>query len=98
MRQAQIRPAQLDADRDRLIALLKQYSTVRSTPERFRWMYLENPHGRAAVFLAVDELTGEIVGSGAVLPRRMWVAGAVQTASIMADFWIHPDYRSLGPA
>lgn len=61
-------------------------------------MYLDNPHGRAAVFLAVDELTGEIVGSGAVLPRRMWVAGAVQTACIMADFWIHPDYRSLGPA
>jgi hypothetical protein len=96
--QIAIRAADLSADRDTLIDLLRRYSTERSNRERYEWLYQDNPHGTAAVFLAIDSTSGATIGSGAVLPRKMWVEGAPQVAAVMADFWIHPEHRSLGPA
>ncbi len=98
MGQVDIRPADLDADRELLIELLRKYSTARSNHERYRWFYQDNPHGPAEVLIARDSQTQAVIGSGAVIPRSMWVGGAPRLASVMADFWIHPEHRSLGPA
>jgi hypothetical protein len=96
--QVEIGLADLETDRELLVELLRQYSTARSNHERYRWFYLDNPHGPAEVLVARDPRTQAVIGSGAVIPRKMWVNGAVRRASVMADFWIHPGYRSLGPA
>jgi GNAT superfamily N-acetyltransferase len=94
----EIRAADLAADRDVLVGLLRQYSTVRSNHERYRWFYEDNPHGPATVFLAIEPESRQIIGSGAVIPRRMTFRDEMPLASVMADFWVHPQYRSLGPA
>lgn len=94
----QIRPADLEADRELLIDRLHRYLTPRSNAQRYDWLYLDNPHGRAAAWIATDDSNGEIVGSGTIVPRRIRCQGGVRLAPVMADFWVHPNYRSLGPA
>lgn len=91
-----------DADpaenRDLLADLLGRFLTQVSSPQRCRWFYEDNPHGRARVHVAREVGSGRIVGTGAVVPRMLWLDGQPRAAAVFADFWIHPDHRSLGPA
>jgi GNAT superfamily N-acetyltransferase len=93
-----IRLADLDSDRQVLIELMLRYLTRRSNEKKFDWLYRDNPDGKGRVWIAVDKIRDEIVGSGAAIPRRMFVGDAEQFGCVLADFWIHPQYRSLGPA
>lgn len=93
-----IRPADLVADRDVIVQSLLEHLTARSTQRRFSWFYEQNPHGPASAWLATDGDTGSVIGSGAIMPRLLYVAGVLRPAVVMADFWIHPEHRSLGPA
>jgi hypothetical protein len=94
----EIRSANLDTDRDLLVELLLRYLTPRSTARRFDWFYRDNPHGPGAAWLACESDSGEVVGSGAIIPREMLVGGEPRMAGVMADFWMHPRHRTLGPA
>jgi GNAT superfamily N-acetyltransferase len=94
----EISAADLSADRAELVDLLFKYSTVRSNTQRYQWFYEGNPDGRAEVLLARESRTGAIIGSGAVIPRKLYAGGVLSPAAVMADFWIHPEHRSLGPA
>jgi len=93
-----IRRADLEADKALLIESLLRFLTPLSDTRRYDWLYLENPHGRANVFVAEDSATGAVVGVGATIPRRLYVAGIEKDGCVLSDFAIHPDYRSLGPA
>lgn len=96
MTEVRIRPADIDADREVLVDLLLKYLTPRSTERRLRWFYQENPHGPARAWMAT---AGErIIGSGAIVPQLVYLAGRPSKVSVMADFWIHPEFRALGPA
>ncbi len=98
MTDIRIRAADLEADRAALVRLLLENLTKRSSERRYCWLYLENPHGRARVWIATHRETDEIIGSGAIIPRLMHVAGELKLAAVMVDFWIRPDFRVLGPA
>jgi hypothetical protein len=93
-----VRPADLDADRDDLIALMLRYLTPMSDGPRYDWLYRQNPHGQAQLWILTDVDTGKVVGSGGIVPRLMYVGGRERLGCVLADFWIHPQYRSLGPA
>lgn len=77
---------------------LFRYLTPLSNGRRYDWLYLQNPHGLAQVWVAEDSQTGTIVGVGAALPRRIYVGGTEKNGCVLADFVIHPGYRTLGPA
>lgn len=98
MAEIRVRPADLETDRSVLVELLLRYLTARSTDRRFRWLYQENPHGSARAWIATHGNNDEIVGSGAIVPRLVHVAGDPRLTAVMADFWIRPDFRTLGPA
>jgi GNAT superfamily N-acetyltransferase len=93
-----IRAADLDKDRESLITMLFQYLTRLSDGDRFDWLYLNNPHGKAHAWVAADTENCAIIGSAAAIPHRLYVDGIEKTGYLLADFWIHPQYRSLGPA
>jgi hypothetical protein len=93
-----IRPADLHTDRKMLINMLFTHLTKLSDDRRFDWLYRDNPHGCARVWIATDTETHTIIGSGAAIPHRLYAAGVEKTGCLLADFWIHPQYRSLGPA
>jgi hypothetical protein len=93
-----VRPADLHADRGILIDLMLRFLTPMSDGARYDWLYHQNPDGRAQLWVLVDSDTGAIIGSGGFVPRRMYLTGRESLCAILVDFWIHPEYRSLGPA
>ena len=66
--------------------------------ERFRWLYLDNPDGRAVAWFAVDDKTGDIAGCTAVSPRRVRIGGQDVVAWNCGDFSIGVRYRTMGAA
>jgi hypothetical protein len=93
-----VRPADLDADREQIVCFLRSHLTAQSDTERFDWLYLRNPSGRARAWLAVDDSTSRTLGVAAAFPRLVWTEGRRQQAWILGDFCIEPQSRSLGPA
>lgn len=91
-----VRPADLDADREAIIRLLFRHLTEGSDARRFDWLYLENPDGRGQAWVA--EVSGELVGMGALFPRRLSVEGTETLGCVLGDFCMAPEHRSLGPA
>src|SRR5690554_7690113 len=94
----EIQRADLDAHRETLIRLLQQHLTERSDEKRYDWFYKRCPHGQARVWIAVDTDSAEMVGSASIVPQRMRIGGQHYGACVMADFWVHPNHRVLGPA
>lgn len=94
----EIRDADLDSDREVLIGGMLLHLTKRSDERRFAWLYRGNQPGPVKAWLATDTSVSVVIGSGAIVPQRVMVDGRPVPVAVMADFWIHPSYRSLGPA
>ena len=92
--------ANVETELEKMRATLNANRPRQKTAERFRWLYLDNPDGRARAWLAVDEVSGETAGFTAVFPRRIRPAGTVLpvTAWNCGDFSIHQRYRVGGVA
>jgi len=97
-RTIEIRPGDLDADRDAAVALLSRHMNPAYDRRRFDWVYRENPAGPGRIWLALDGGTGEAIGTAGALPRRMYVNGAYAMGWALTDFCISDTHRSLGPA
>jgi len=93
-----IRSANLKRDRPLLIGFLQEFLAHQSNKQRFDWLYLENPHGPARAWTAIDETNGTLVGVAAAFPRRVCAAESTVLGYVLGDFCIHPGFRSLGPA
>lgn len=93
-----IRVADPVADRPLLRELLSHNLNVPAGDRRFEWLYLENPHGPARVWMAIDERTGRGLGAAAAFPRRLLVGGFVRPGYVLGDFCIDPHHRTLGLA
>jgi len=92
-----IREADLVEDEGALIGLAKAYLTPNSDIRRFRWLYKENPFGRARAWLAYDGVDHPI-GMAALFPRKMYIGGSIQPGAVLGDFCVDPKHRTLGPA
>jgi len=97
MRQISIRQVDPAAERERILSVLAANLPAAAAPERFDWLYLSNPDGRALVWLAEDE-NGDAVGTSAAHPRRMRVGGGPVRALNLGDFAVERSQRTLGPA
>ena len=96
-----IREVDFDADRFALIDLLKRNRKLPASypySERYDWLYLNNPHGIATGWKAIDEETNKLVGFTVALPRKVSVLGQHVIAWNCADFSIDVKYRTLGVA
>ena len=93
-----IRRANLDLDRDILIDTLSRFLNPVADARRFDWLYKDNPHGEAQVWIAIDQQTGVAVGSAAAFPRRIYLGSREELVWVLGDFCINSEYRSLGPA
>jgi hypothetical protein len=93
-----IRRADLNTDREILIDALSRYLNPVADARRFDWLYKDNPHGEAEVWMAFDQDSGVVVGSAAAFPRRLYFRSREETVWVLGDFCINSQYRSLGPA
>ncbi|NOT94921.1 MAG: hypothetical protein HOP00_01235 [Nitrospira sp.] len=92
------RPADLKNDRSEIIELVQRHLDPQSGEERFEWLYLDNPHGPARVWLAIDLDNRSVVGMGAAFPRKVFTQESERTGWVLGDFCLDGRYRSLGPA
>ncbi len=93
-----VRRADLHADRVPLVDLLVGSLRPDFDGRSFDWLYRENPHGAARVWVAENSDTGTLVGAAAAFPRRLFMRGVEVSGCVLGDFCIRPSYRSLGPA
>lgn len=96
MEKFEIRAAGPD-DRREIIALMGNiYPGDMSA--RYEWLYLNNPHGQALSWLAVEAATGDAVGCTSIFPRRVKVGRRDRTGGIGGDCFIEPRARRQGLA
>jgi len=88
----------LIADRNDIISGLQEHLNPLTNDQRYDWLYLDNPDGHARVWVIEDAEREKIVGTTALLPRSLYINGTKVSGCVIADTWVHPDYRVLGPA
>jgi len=93
-----IREADLIEDQNLLVRTLNQNRARVTDGRRYRWLYLDNPFGKAKAWIAVDDRNGAIAGFTAVFPRLMNVDGKEMLCWNCGDFSINQSYRTLGVA
>jgi GNAT superfamily N-acetyltransferase len=93
-----IREADLIEDQTLLVRTLNQNRARVTDERRYRWLYLDNPFGKAKAWIAVDDRNNAIAGFTAVFPRWMYVDGEKVLCWNCGDFSINQSYRSLGVA
>ncbi len=90
-----ISKADLKRDKEDIIRLWERnFSNV--PRERFDWIYENNPAGVPSCWLVKKE--GQVVGSIALFPRRLYINGQAVTAGIAGDLSVIRAFRLLGPA
>lgn len=80
------------------IAFLSAWVKDVPVAERYRWLYQGNPHGKAQIWLAVDDKTEEIVACKACFPKRMRLNGKVLLGCVGGDMYVDPQWRRKGIA
>lgn len=93
-----IRAADLVTDRDSALRLFTQHLNSQYDLQRFFWLYSANPAGQGRLWLAIDDKTGETIGTAAAFPRLVSIYGTEATAWVLGDFCVAERYRTLGPA
>lgn len=84
------------ADCDGYTKLFSNLWSWESPAEHYYHKFFANPAGAALAAIAVDTLTGEIVGSLACIPARYRLAGADVMATQSGDVGVLPEYRKRG--
>jgi GNAT superfamily N-acetyltransferase len=92
-----IRPIRAE-DTEAFLSFLSAWVTNVSLRDRYRWIYQDNPHGKALTWLAVTSQDNKIVGCASVFPRKMWLNGHVETGSAGGDTYVDPMWRRKGIA
>lgn len=83
--------------RDKIVQLWKQ--CLPGTPEdRFDWLAEGNSAGPAEWFLAIDEDSGNVVGTGSLMPRELFYNGQRIKGGIVGDLMVSPTARKQGIA
>jgi hypothetical protein len=83
--------------RERLVAFLRAHFPEWGGGEKFDWLYLENPLGRARVWI-LEDAAGTLVGVSSAFPRRVGLPDRRWDAWVLGDFAVAPEHRAIGPA
>ncbi len=83
------------ADEPEVRALIAEMIPGVDVAARWRWMYEQNPGGRALTWLAIAP-SGEVAGCTSFFPFRMWLDGAEVRGALGGDGYVRPAFRRKG--
>lgn len=91
------------ADRSRILSLWQLCGfggSAEQNAARYDWLYLDNPQGRARLYLLMAPASGDLVGAVGVGSRMFYSAVPPRplASGTLVDFVVHPGHRSLYPA
>jgi len=90
--------ADVDKDIGIFLDILNRNRENKVALERFQWLYLDNPQGKARAWLVIDEKSAEAVAFTSVLPRLVKVDGRDTLCWNCCDFSVDKRFRTLGVA
>ena len=90
--------ADIEKDIDLFLALLNRNRSNKVDRNRFEWLYLNNPQGKARAWFVIDEKTADVIAFTSVLPRLVKVDESDIICWNCCDFSVDKKYRSLGVA
>lgn len=82
--------------KDHILSLLMR-NLEEYSEDRYDWSYLK-PEIKPLCLVAIENKTGNIVGTGAVFKRMVSFGGTILTAGVAGDFAVDKAHRILGPA
>ena len=92
-------PADLHADRGRILALWREGLGQNGKPEaKYEWYYARHPNGAPRVFFLCHEDATEPVGVATISTRMLHDGDRTHVAGFLADFVVNRDHRSFFPA
>jgi hypothetical protein len=92
-----LRPLDLGADADAVVALFARYLNPLYDRARFDWVYRENPCGPPVAWVLVDS-DGRLVGASGAFRRDVVLEGRERRVLLLGDLCIVDAHRALGPA
>jgi hypothetical protein len=93
-----VRPVHQELENQQFLTILQKNLPTLPHERRYKWLYLDNPDGRAWSWFALQGTPNHVIGVTSVFPRSMWVGGELQMCGQVGDFAVSASYRSLGPA
>jgi ribosomal protein S18 acetylase RimI-like enzyme len=66
--------------------------------DRYRWIYQNNPHGKALTWLAINKNSNGIIGCTSIFPKKLSVHNRFVPGSVGGDTYVDPQYRRQGIA
>lgn len=91
------REVDAEDEREQLVTFLNAQFVPWGGPEKFDWLYLKNPAGRARVWV-LEDAGGRLLGASSAFPRRLGSAGRRWEGWVLGDFAVAPEHRAIGPA
>jgi GNAT superfamily N-acetyltransferase len=82
------------SDRLELVSLIREMIPDVDAGARWRWLYEQNPGGRALSWLACEG--DRVAGCTSFFPFRMWLDGAMVQAALGGDGYVRPAFRRQG--
>jgi hypothetical protein len=93
-----VRPVHQELENQQFLTILQKNLPTLPHERRYKWLYLDNPDGRAWSWFALQGTPNHVIGVTSVFPRSMWVGGELQKCGQVGDFAVSASHRSLGPA
>ncbi len=90
----EVRPARIE-EYGLLVDIFNRVFKKNKDLRTLEWKYLQNPHGKSIVWVAVSG-KGEIVGSLAFVPRRMRIEGREVLTFLASDGMVFPEWQRQG--
>lgn len=81
-------------DRTEIVAMIREMIPGIDAEARWRWLYENNPGGRALTWIATQG--GVIAGCTSFFPFRLWLDGNVVRAALGGDGYVRPAFRRRG--
>lgn len=85
-------------DRDPYLNFLGNHITKVPVSSHYRWLYRENPHGKALTWLAIHRKSNDIIGCTSIFPKKLWVRDNIILGSVGGDTFVDTRFRRKGIA
>jgi GNAT superfamily N-acetyltransferase len=82
------------ADRPEIESLITEMMPGTDAATRWRWLYENNPGGRAITWLAEED--GKVAGCTSFFPFRLWIDGSEARGALGGDGYVRPEFRRRG--
>lgn len=89
--------ANLEKDKDTILKFWRE-NQPKPLDQKYKWIYENNPAGKAKVWMVKHNESGQCVGIMALFPRKFSVRGRSFQAGIAGDFLVNKKHRVLKPA